>query len=1546
MNKKFIYAGVISAMIFWATEPAITTEVQVNTYNQLAAEIQAQTTGESTISITANLDNIGGIYDLNIGGENVTINGNNHWLSAHGFRGFTVEEGHALTINDIWDKTANHGFYNFGAKNNADGNGAAINNLGGTVTINGTLFNADSTNNNSNGGAIYNGGSMAISDSKFVNSGKASSAKGRPQNGGGIYNDGETMSIENSEFVGSNASFAGGAIYNNGTITSITGKFDQNQTLSGNSQGGAIYNADGKEIGSIGDANSTFTNNRAYTGGAIANHGTINSINGQFTNNSTWGNATYAEQGGAIHNADTGVITTINGTFSGNTAHNSHANPTKGGAINNDGQIGTIDASFDHNTAQNGGAIYNNGTLTSVDGTFTQNGKNTAGTVVTQNGGAIYNNEQITSITGEFTQNAVKTDGGAIYNNGTISTVTGAFSANQTYGGNSQGGAIYNAAGKEIGSIGDANSTFSNNNSYTGGAIANDGTVTSVNGEFTNNSTWGNSSTQERGGAIQNGNTGNITTINGTFTSNSAKVKGGAINNDGQLATIDASFTNNTAQNGGAVYNNGTLTSVGGTFTQNGKNAAGTLATTNGGAIYNNSQLSTINGTFTQNAATLNGGAIYNNGSTSQTVSISGVFDGNTTHNSGTEFNYGGGAIYNNGSISIANQNESTRTEFKNNSTTNWGGAIYNSQSAANTTIDADFSNNHADWGGGAIANRSAISSIKGTFSGNSANMGAAIYSGGTEITTIEGTFSENEANYSGGAIEIAAGTIGTIQNSSFTNNSSVANGGAIDVSSGTTINSITGTSFSENAAKGGGAINNQGTIGSINGDFTGNTAEYYGGAISNMGTLTLDSTQKDIIFSGNTVTTGISGLHIGADVATFANSTLNIAGTDADHKVSFQSGNDTQSSIYGQGAINHTSAGTVEILNNQLSHHYTGTYTQSGSGTTRLDNSNMFYNFDIQSGTLDVENQSLVVIDDTTKQKIHDGANVILGNNGMLWVESGSNQAIKKDVNLDISETGVIYINTGEVVVDANDDWKGRILNEASGKLTLDGINNANTALNYTQSNSGTLNLVNQSDFIYGNDSFKVNGGNVILNNSRLSFAPEAISGFSASNINMENNSTLNLLNGKADNLSIENLNVTDTNNIAVDVSSKGGSLDLITISDELTGEGTINISDYNFDSVPVDTNVNLQVFNIEGTASNVNFTATDKQYATPLGNYQLFSQGGGAYQARLVSFNPQIFRGQVATLAAYNNQLLVDDVLTNHINLHSEKIIANSKNANKYAAILPQFAPYQYSAEDGGLWVKSYATFEKLSMTNHLNVGNNAYGTLIGADMPAIDLSAGWRFIPTAYIGYNGANQHFNGVSMYQNGGQGGVMGTFLKNNFIGTILAYGGGYYNNMSVSGYRDETGNWFAGTAVKTSYNIRATEHFTLQPNAFVSYNIFGKQNWGSDFGAMSMNSGLLNGINVAPGLNLIYSRDSWSVYGTVQYMFNINDQISGRAGNVNLDSIEMRHGYIQYGAGVTKTWKDRLNSYFQITFRNGGRTGVGFQLGLQYLFDWTTPFKK
>jgi hypothetical protein len=385
-----------------------------------------------------------------------------------------------------------------------------------------------------------------------------------------------------------------------------------------------------------------------------------------------------------------------------------------------------------------------------------------------------------------------------------------------------------------------------------------------------------------------------------------------------------------------------------------------------------------------------------------------------------------------------------------------------------------------------------------------------------------------------------------------------------------------------------------------------------------------------------------------------------------------------------------------------------------------------------------------------------------------------------------------------------------------------------------------------------------------------------------------------------------------------------------------------TINISDWSLNGdilgydAPIDRSITLNNI-FKGQITNVNFTSTDKEQFTPIGWYRLNNASGlnGTYTFDLSRYNPQVFRGQVTTVAQWMNQLAIDDMMFSHSMVLPSFKEEIGMGANRYASANPVYSPYQYSRKDGGLWVKMYGNFENLQMNNGLSrVGNNAYGTLIGADFGLKDLRNGWKFMPTAYIGYNGAHQTFAKVGAYQNGGQLGFLGTWYKNNFTVGALAYGGVYDNSIDVAGHNDSTFNYFAGVSTKTAYNIRLHKDWVLQPNLMLAYNYFGQQNWHTDFGQMGMMSGMLNGVNVAPGLNLIWEKDTFSAYLTVQYMFNLNGAVGGRAGNVSLPHMEMERGYIQYGIGATKKLSERISGYFQAVLRNVGRTGVGFQLGL------------
>lgn len=543
-----------------------------------------------------------------------------------------------------------------------------------------------------------------------------------------------------------------------------------------------------------------------------------------------------------------------------------------------------------------------------------------------------------------------------------------------------------------------------------------------------------------------------------------------------------------------------------------------------------------------------------------------------------------------------------------------------------------------------------------------------------------------------------------------------------------------------------------------------------------------------------------------------------------------------------------------------------------------------------------------------TNKDKVIFKAGDDLRQTGDLIVGSNSSNAV---INIVANETEF----QGDVTVDAQDGTQSGL-----------GLKGKNTTI------GGNLTTDNTNVSIFGNSS--------------IGYGDPAAPG----NWNVNGNSSLNLAGNYANTIDVAGDLILGADlkdgklPVSFDYDPHRGAMDTINVDSFVNDSNSpLLITGINFVTSPVDRNFDLsadkliQQRNPEDTPY---YDATSFYANTAMGRYFLSNGAGGAdFTGTLVHLNPQQYRGQVATIASWQNQLLINNLLFDHMGLVTRQLMEEEKTANKYAATIPQFAPYQYDLKGGSLWYKAYGNFETLSMTKGLSVGNNAYGGLIGADFPLIKLKHGWNIVPTAYIGYNGAHQHFNGVSMYQNGAQLGFMGTAYKGNFLTSLLAYGGGYGNDMSMHGEygsgSDNTGNWFAGVASKSAYNIHLPADFILQPTVMAAYNAFGSQNWGSDFGVMSMSSGMLNGVNVAPGVNLIWQKKSFNIYLTAQMVYNIMGGVDGRAGNIDLGYVRMRHSYFEYGLGVSKNFKDRFGGFLQFVIRNGGRTGIGFSGGLQ-----------
>jgi predicted outer membrane repeat protein len=192
---------------------------------------------------------------------------------------------------------------------------------------------------------------------------------------------------------------------------------------------------------------------------------------------------------------------------------------------------------------------------------------------------------------------------------------------------------------------------------------------------------------------------------------------------------------------------------------------------------------------------------------------------------------------------------------------------------------DCDFSGTPAEGCGGAIVSTGGnITLINATLTNNQAIEstpsdvaagGAIMLYGGSTLTITESMFTNNTAEY-GGAVFVTFGTV-DITDSTFTANSSIVSGGAI-YQSGSTDTTILGSSFSDNQVttggfsfSGGGAIDNAGSntqLTVVNTTFDNNSAPN-GGAINNFNAS--DANIINATFTGNSATNGGAILNRGS---------------------------------------------------------------------------------------------------------------------------------------------------------------------------------------------------------------------------------------------------------------------------------------------------------------------------------------------------------------------------------------------------------------------------------------------------------------------------------------------------------------------------------------------------------------------------------------------------------------------------------------------------------------------------------------------------------
>ena len=1424
------------------------------------------------------------------------------------------------------------------------------------------------------GGAIYNVGVINAQNVAFGELVKdaegniigAQNGNTAAVQGGAIMNAaGAEATFAGSTIFAGNTANQGGAVLNHGegsTIDFGDGAIFAYNTA--NSVGGAVSTVDtgsGKTI--IGD-DALFIGNKSIggQGGAVHNQRANTEIGdkAKFYNNTAVGYG-----GGAIYQDTDGAISSVTignkAEFIGNSSSSSH-----GGAIMNfnanNGATITIGegAIFENNTAaKTGGAISNWGSETEV-------GKNTQfiGNSATGNGGAIYNaiyggKVAVLTVNGKtsFVDNTSSAQGGAIYNAGTaiLDTSTGditfaentaagalndiyAIDGSKTYlqgtntvsiGSGIAGTAnavINNEKAKLVLETGSLNDEFKGIYNQTGGSVE-------VNSEFlggTSNIQAG--SVNLNGGSSVGLNSNIVLSDGASINVNQNLENSGTVTINGKISS-DAANGGSVSLTDGNLVINGDMSGFKGSFVQDGD--VDTTTTINDGATF-------FGGTNDINSGTLvvKQGAILANDITINDYSVAIDLDGREY-----DLSVDGIQISQNGSIKGALNLENT--EVKVDKTTGIQSDIYVGQGS--TLVNNDDSNS-TDLAVGDKTHNVTVS------------LGSGFE------TTEDHVF--NVAN--GSTVSLTPNADSEKAGGTLTLNGTIKGGTAANIL-------VDGTELKTGEGK-----YSTGTviINSINDEFIGTYNQNDGTVIVNKDAVFFKGTNNiNTIEDTDLPDTYKSGSLVLEDGALLSNN-VKINGND-DASVGDLASVTFKGDAMGKSGVANDI--TQEDIKNGV-FKYAATETATGN-TVQVNNAGVLFSNGTVIKELDAATNSLVLSkDEGVRVRLLGFGNgsgvegdVTLGEKTGLVYTDGA--YINNDTALNMTNADLVFANNSSDInygVNINETSSGNISMYGSGTTSVSSKLNAN--INVAVEN-GVLNLDNKTTTSIGDVS--ANEGAINLKADNLSVKNVKVSGQNgAANFNgnitqggvasvvdggtlglmgnakldsvTANNGNLNLTNSAVNTVNIDNLTVNGDSSIFFDADPRSQQTDTIIVNNQISaGDGTdtdpykqVIVGGINFTQSPIDSNVQFDISNlIQGNSTNPNLIRLPDGGIvtnTAMGQYLLTSSGAGTpmVTANLTYLNPQMYRGQVATIAAWQNQLVVNNMLFDHMNLVTRKLMDDERTANKYAAAVPQIDPYQYNIQDGSLWFKAYGAFETLSMTKGLNVGNNLYGSLIGADFPLIKLKNGWKLVPTAYIGYNGAHQHFNGVSMYQNGAQLGVMGTAYKGDFMTSLMAYGGGYANDMTVRGDygngSDTTGNWFAGVASKSAYNIRLPHDFIIQPAFMAAYNAFGQQNWGSNFGSMSMSSGMLNGLNVAPGLNFIWQKKTFSIYAMTQLVYNVMGGVDGKAGNIDLGYVRMRHCYFEYGLGVMKKFKDTFSGYLQFTIRNGGRTGIGFSGGLQW----------
>lgn len=583
-----------------------------------------------------------------------------------------------------------------------------------------------------------------------------------------------------------------------------------------------------------------------------------------------------------------------------------------------------------------------------------------------------------------------------------------------------------------------------------------------------------------------------------------------------------------------------------------------------------------------------------------------------------------------------------------------------------------------------------------------------------------------------------------------------------------------------------------------------------------------------------------------------------------------------------------------------------------------------------ISNSDISIDNTGTLVL---TNANLKD-TTLATGVNGQLVIRNSSGSTIKLD-------------NT--IILNGSNNRNSSVRFEGNSDINFNG-----KYMGMFPSETVALDLENATLTRSGNDHHAF----WILNNGTLKYSDDSYLANGGMNAITFNGGNLDLRNGVASNIPLYGLALKSNSNIFVDVDLANKSMDKLTANNSSYTGGKLNVAGMNLLSDAINDFTSINFTEDSNLKSNVAYTGDSQVAYSPIykynvnynannGNFEFKRGNGGGGGNASDAFNPAVLTGPVgAQLGSYLTQLNTYEQAFANMDMlmlmpRVQRIAM--KYANKYASTqgtgeggVITFSPNQISEEQKGLWFRPFATFENVGLKNGPNVKNIGYGSLFGGDSDLLELKHGWDMQYSFYGGYNGSNQYYNGVSIYQNGGSLGASSTWYKDNFFTGLTANVGanvGEANSM----YGNEDFTMLAtGIASKTGYNWElANGKFIVQPSFLMSYTFVNTFDYTNAAG-VRISSDPLHAIQIAPGLKFIGNlKNGWQPYIGLQMVWNVMDRARFKANDVSLPNMSV-DPYFQYGIGLQKRIGDRFTGFGQAMLRNGGRNGIALQFGFRW----------